>query len=670
MKSKLKMIAALSATMLLSACNTKPIEADPLNTDTKVADFSKEVTDFYASSGYGNGSPFNVEWDSGEAKVTNNELHLSIHENAKGKQYPYKAGEFRSKKFYGYGDFATRMKPSKTYGTASTFFTYTGEWDSETLHPSAGVDDTRNPDNAEGVHDEVDIEFLGKDTTKVQFNYFTKGKGGHEHMYNLGFDASLEYHDYGFRWEKDKITWFVDNKPVYQATKDIPSHPGRIVTNYWAGDRTAAGWMGNFKYQDVKDSTYQWFSTTSEGKETHFTPADPTPVDPSDWSDVDPVDLTLLDHDDVYTVNVSEDKKTAEVTYTAVAKESYKNVIFDIPSASRSANRVSFELKNKGASAMQVRADVNAATQHGPNNITSINTSANFDGTSVYTDTSWGGSKFDLAPGQSGVAEILFDGDPVNLLFMIDSAIYQDSVATHAGDLEIKNLKFANFDDEPETPTSEPEAPTSVEPEVPESQPVTPVSSEPVTPTSEPVTPTSEPATPTSEPEVPTSEPEAPVSSEPESSSYQLNFSGNGYTCTNEGGKSIIKYDAIKDNSYWNVFSNLENVPADANVLTMTIENKGAENVQFNIDLGTNSDSGIANRTVKSAEYDWFDEGNKRVQYNVGAGGTRTVNIYFDQTAGAVNAMLMFVNSSWAETTTTHTNGNIEISNVSFDTVA
>ena len=25
--------------------------------------------------------------------------------------------------------------------------------------------------------DEIDIEFLGKDTTKVQFNYFTHGRG-------------------------------------------------------------------------------------------------------------------------------------------------------------------------------------------------------------------------------------------------------------------------------------------------------------------------------------------------------------------------------------------------------------------------------------------------------------------------------------------------------------
>lgn len=38
--------------------------------------------------------------------------------------------------------------------------------------------------------DEIDVEVLGKDTTKVQFNYYTNGTGNHEYLYDLGFDAS------------------------------------------------------------------------------------------------------------------------------------------------------------------------------------------------------------------------------------------------------------------------------------------------------------------------------------------------------------------------------------------------------------------------------------------------------------------------------------------------
>ena len=58
---------------------------------------------------------------------------------------------------------------------------------------------------------------LGKDTTKVQFNYYTNGVGNHEYMYDLGFDASEGYHTYGFDWQKDSITWYVDGKAVYSC---------------------------------------------------------------------------------------------------------------------------------------------------------------------------------------------------------------------------------------------------------------------------------------------------------------------------------------------------------------------------------------------------------------------------------------------------------------------
>lgn len=46
----------------------------------------------------------------------------------------------------------------------------------------------------------IDIEILGKDTTKVQLNYYTDGVGKHEYMYDLGFDSSEAFHTYGFDW--------------------------------------------------------------------------------------------------------------------------------------------------------------------------------------------------------------------------------------------------------------------------------------------------------------------------------------------------------------------------------------------------------------------------------------------------------------------------------------
>ena len=52
---------------------------------------------------------------------------------------------------------------------------------------------------AEGTqHDEIDIEFLGNDTTKMQVNYYVNGVGGHEAIINLGFDAAASAHEYAF----------------------------------------------------------------------------------------------------------------------------------------------------------------------------------------------------------------------------------------------------------------------------------------------------------------------------------------------------------------------------------------------------------------------------------------------------------------------------------------
>ena len=167
----------------------------------------------------------------------------------------YYGGEARTGLYYGYGDYIVKMKPSKAEGTASTFFTCTGPYD-------INAEGNPNP------WDEIDIEFLGKDTTGVQFNYYVNGQGGHEYWYDLGFDASEEFHEYGFRWSEDAITWYVDGEAVYtvnaSADNPLPSTPGRILMNYWCGTPDAEGWMGKYELSDAT-ADYQWVKTTATG---------------------------------------------------------------------------------------------------------------------------------------------------------------------------------------------------------------------------------------------------------------------------------------------------------------------------------------------------------------------------------------------------------------------
>ena len=206
----------------------------------KLADLSKGLSPlFFPSGNWSNGgmfdcvwTPENVAYDRASASVK-----LSITEK-NGVKY---AGEYRSRGFCGFGYYSVCMKAVKKSGVVSSLFTYTGR--------SEG-----NP------WDEIDIEFLGKDTTEVQFNYFTDGVGEHEHIHSLGFDASEDFHEYGFKWERDKITWYVDGKPVYRATEDIPQTPGRIMINAWPGrEEDVKDWSGVFDgVFPVTPAEYKW----------------------------------------------------------------------------------------------------------------------------------------------------------------------------------------------------------------------------------------------------------------------------------------------------------------------------------------------------------------------------------------------------------------------------
>ena len=204
-------ILASSVLLILSGCaksggaTIKPEEA-PEFIEQELIDFRNGQSSFFEiSNGYSNGDPFGCTWTSDNAVYNKEGFHISVTK----KDEKWYGGEQRtggSDGTFTYGYFGCTMKPAKAAGTASTFFTYTG--------PSEN-----NP------HDEIDIEFLGKDTTKVQFNYFVDDSHGNEYIYNLGFDASEEYHQYGFYWGKDEIVWYVDLVPVYKVSGSVPTHP-------------------------------------------------------------------------------------------------------------------------------------------------------------------------------------------------------------------------------------------------------------------------------------------------------------------------------------------------------------------------------------------------------------------------------------------------------------
>lgn len=123
-----------------------------------------------------------------------------------------------------YGKFEVTLKPTDVSGLITGIF----------LHRNS-------------PHQEIDIEFLGKDTTKMLVNVFynpgtegTKleyGYRGTPVLIDLGFDAANAFHKYEIEWSENYIRWFVDEQLVYERVQWNPTPvthlPMEFNVNIW-----------------------------------------------------------------------------------------------------------------------------------------------------------------------------------------------------------------------------------------------------------------------------------------------------------------------------------------------------------------------------------------------------------------------------------------------------
>ena len=394
MKKKLLSIIAmaLAVTFAFSGCFNWLLPKQEL-TDAplaaqKLIDFANGANEdvLFASDGWSNGDVFNVVWKGSNVHYENGIMWLGITEEKATAwlddaevEFNYTAGEARTQNYYHYGDYVVSMKPSANPGTASTFFTCTGPYDTKII-----VDENGQSVTVNNPHDEIDIEFLGDDTTHVQFNFFVNGVGGNER---------------------------------------------------------AEGWMGKYE-GEVKDhgTEYQWIATSAEG--APLNPSEEPPVDNTDeinWADISAVAPTFPSAEK-YVVAIDGNK--ANVTYTDVGGSEYKPIEMDITEASAGKNYVYMKVTNNGAESVNVRVNVidQALVDAGAQNM-ATNVYATMDGAAVNTDLVWGGSFFDIAPGQTAELVVKFSGVVEKLQLMLDSS-RNDSVL-RSGDVTVEDIKFA-----------------------------------------------------------------------------------------------------------------------------------------------------------------------------------------------------------------------------------
>ncbi|MEA1953698.1 MAG: family 16 glycosylhydrolase [Campylobacterota bacterium] len=194
---------------------------------------------------WNNGDPFYNGWCPEQVSFENGVMSLTLEElDCNDNDETHASGEYQTKETYKYGRYTARFIASDVNGTISSLFTYTG--------PHVGTD-----------WDEIDMEILGKDSTKIQVNYW---RDGHEHpkLIDLGFDASETMHTYSFVWHEAYIKWYVDGKLIHTVNENynhdndsLPINAGKIMLNLWAGVGIES-WSGVYTNGTVAQAQYDY----------------------------------------------------------------------------------------------------------------------------------------------------------------------------------------------------------------------------------------------------------------------------------------------------------------------------------------------------------------------------------------------------------------------------
>lgn len=157
-------------------------------------------------------------------------------EDLLGKRFT--GGEIRSTETYSYGTYNVVMQPSGDRGALSSFFLYTGSAFGTPLS-------------------EIDIEFIGRDTTEVNLAMHTPA-GSVSQRVDLGFDAALAEHTYTIEWAPNAVSWYADG--VHLLTMDgsdvgIPAEPSHIFMSIWTGSNDFTG-RPALQDGEVTEATY------------------------------------------------------------------------------------------------------------------------------------------------------------------------------------------------------------------------------------------------------------------------------------------------------------------------------------------------------------------------------------------------------------------------------
>ena len=138
-----------------------------------------------------------------------------------------------------YGRFSAKIKTQKAPGTVASFFLY--RW---------------------APWQEIDFEFIGNDTRKVQINVFysddkvkVENPYGEPVQIQLPFDTSEDFHEYTIEWKEGVIIWYVDGNEIHrrESLDRTPNVPMTLRMNHWVACENASDWAGRFDRQSIEN---------------------------------------------------------------------------------------------------------------------------------------------------------------------------------------------------------------------------------------------------------------------------------------------------------------------------------------------------------------------------------------------------------------------------------
>jgi beta-glucanase (GH16 family) len=228
-------------------------------------DFSKQNSEFFRYGSTGRKTRFKSKSGKRSAKTEDSRI-LSFKIDPKEEAGPGKGPEYISKKFTHFGTYATRLKVpdprtnQPNIGAVVGYFTYHDddekglseidfEWllaDPEVIYMGTWTGESGNLKRvgrtinlAKGI---IYTTEYREDHTKTREKLTGSCQNFPEKIETIeGFDASSQFHTYGFDWYPDRIRWWMLHPTTadtvvlwnYKGERGIPQHPSKYRMNFW-----------------------------------------------------------------------------------------------------------------------------------------------------------------------------------------------------------------------------------------------------------------------------------------------------------------------------------------------------------------------------------------------------------------------------------------------------